>query len=220
MKWLVGAALFSQVAFGLNVALDIGHSEKRGGAYSATGKSEYTYNLRFAKELGKAFEDAGIDYKFINHVKLRDRVKEVNQGDFDLFISIHHDSVKEKYLSYRGKQHYSNVFEGYSLFASSKNKFYKKSIKIGNNIGYNLINSGFKYTAHHNEPIKGENRPFINKEVGLYNFKDLIVLKGVKIPALLIEVGIIVNEYEEKMLNQKWYRKKFIENIVKGVKSE
>ena len=38
-------------------------------------------------------------------------------------------------------------------------------------------------TFHHAEPIKGENRELVNRDLGIYRFDDLIVLKSAATPA-------------------------------------
>ena len=56
---------------------------------------------------------------------LFDRVSTANGASADLFLSIHHDSVPDKFLEtweYEGKQHvFSDRFKGHSIFVSNDN---------------------------------------------------------------------------------------------------
>ena len=48
---------------------------------------------------------------------------------------------------------------------------------------------------------------------------DLYVLKRTKCPAVLVEVGFITNQYEEKLLNSAEYQLKLALAVVKGIES-
>ena len=58
----------------------------------------------------------------------------------------------------------------------------------------------FLPTLHHAEKIPGEGRKLMDKDLGLYEFDDLIVLKTAAMPAVLLECGVIVNRSEEASL--------------------
>jgi len=63
-----------------------------------------------------------------------------------------------------------------------------------------MVARGFSPTLHHAEQIPGEGRNLVNKDFGLYEFDDLIVLKTAAMPAALLECGVIVNRNEEASL--------------------
>jgi len=210
------------------IAIDVGHSFKRVGAVSASGKSEYLFNYRLANEFNKALKNNGFkNILFINKEKkelpLLKRCDLANRNNANLFISLHHDSVQEKYLSYEKvngkKRHFSNKFSGYSIFYSNKNPKEKESISFAKILADELLEKGFTPTSHHAEKIKGENRDLIDKKRGVYNFPDLIVVKRTNMPAVLFEAGIIVNKKEEKNLEKREYRKKIIDSLINSVES-
>ena len=43
------------------------------------------------------------------------------------------------------------------------------------------------------------------------------VLKGTRMPAVLVETGFVSNREEEKLLKNSYYRQKVAENIAKGI---
>ena len=209
------------------VSIDIGHSKKRSGAISATGIGEYQYNKRAAIDLFYALEKRGIESFFVNpkeeEISLKERVVRSARGNADLFVSMHHDSVKEKYLKkwkYNNKNHvYCDNFKGYGLFISHKNKYFKESLRVASDIGKYLRAKHFSPTLHHTEKIKGENKKMYDREKGIYRYDNLVVLKYAKSPALLIENGVILNRNELDDLDNSTYRQRFIDGIVSGISS-
>ncbi|MEO8651675.1 MAG: N-acetylmuramoyl-L-alanine amidase, partial [Hyphomicrobiaceae bacterium] len=74
-----------------------------------------------------------------------------------------------------------------------------ESLVVATAIGQKLKQAGLTPTPHHAEPISGENRPWVSKELGVYA-APFVVLRQANMPAVLFEVGIIVNRSEEKQL--------------------
>ncbi len=218
--------------FGCNIeqfklAIDIGHTPKRGGATSATGIKEYVYNKRLAKELldqmkNKGFKKAYIINRQGDEISLLQRVQIANDNNTSLFVSLHHDSVQAKYLTcYQKdgkKMYYSDKYAGYSIFYSKYNPKHNSSKKFALILGKKLSQQSMTPTIHHAENIKGENREIIDEKKGVYQFEDLIVLKKTTMPSVLLESGIIVNRTEENKLNTKEYRDKIIDAIIKSIK--
>jgi N-acetylmuramoyl-L-alanine amidase len=204
---LPGGALARSCAEGrLRVAVDIGHTKAVPGAISATGKTEWAFNKRFAEELlarGKAWPALHLFALTGENLDLRERPLQAARRGADLFLSIHHDSVQKKYKQYwqhEGKwQEYSDLFKGYSLFVWEGSPHLKDSIAVATLIGSNLRSAGFAPTLHHAEPIPGENRPLLNRKLGVYA-APFAVLRYATMPAVLFEVGIIVNRAEEQEL--------------------
>lgn len=190
----------------LRVAVDIGHTKAVPGAISATGKTEWAFNKRFADELlarGKAWPALHLFALTGDNLDLRQRPLQAARRGAGLFLSIHHDSVQKKYKKHwqhEGKwQEYSDLFKGYSLFVWEGSPQLKDSIAAARLIGSNLRSAGFAPTLHHAEPIPGENRPLLNRQLGIYA-APFAVLRYATMPAVLFEVGIIVNRAEEQEL--------------------
>lgn len=203
----------------LRVAIDIGHSLNAPGATSARGRGEFHYNRAAAITLSKILNrDPGIQASLINpngeDLALTDRTARARTMKAELFISIHHDSVQPHYLQdwqYQGQsQHYSDRFSGYSLFVGNATG---PSHDYATRIGRELRRRGLAPTHHHAETIEGENRTLLNAELGIYQFGELAVLRSATMPALLIEMGLIVNRDEELRLSDPDYQKTFAEAI-------
>jgi N-acetylmuramoyl-L-alanine amidase len=205
------------------IALDIGHSPLKGGAISARGVFEYEFNRRLVAELFAQLQSLGFTRCFVinpqgDEIRLPQRSAEANGQNADLLLAIHHDSVKGKYLKTwqtNGKtQKYCDDFHGYSIFISNKNAKAADSRLFATKLGQALLKAGFTPTLHH---VDQENRPIIDKEKGIYTFDDLVVLKTARMPAVLLECGVIVNRAEEEKLNSPAYRKRLIDAIVRAI---
>ena len=182
---------------------------------SARGRPEYEFNKRFAEELierGRAWSSS-LELLLLNpsgrQIALRERPREAAARRVDLFVSIHHDSVNKKYKrrwEYQGRSlEYSDVYKGFSLFVWEQGPHLKQSIAIASLIGKYLRSAGLSPTLHHAEPIAGENRLLLNRELGIYA-APFAVLKSASMPAVLFEIGIIANREEERELNEPSYR--------------
>lgn len=198
----------------LKVGIDIGHTRAHPGATSATGKKEYDFNRRFALELmERAKSRPTLRLIMLNaaeaEVTLEDRPREAARHKAGVFLSIHHDAVNHKYIRkwiYREReQRYSDAFTGHSLFIWDTGSHVAESLVVATAIGQRLKAAGFTPTGHHAEPIPGENRPWVSKELGIYA-APFAVLRHATMPAVLFEVGIIVNRTEEKQLEDADYR--------------
>lgn len=210
----------------LKIAIDIGHSPNRPGAISARGISEYTFNRKIAELLFQNLVRRGFKNTFILNeqnpeMTLYSRSKNLNQKSADLVISIHHDSVQPHYLNQwevdGENHHYSDRFKGFSVFFSGKNPKAEQSLKLAKAIGNELLQLQLKPTLHHAENIIGENRPLIDSERGVYRFDSLILLKNTKMPAVLVECGVIVNREEEQLLSKEDHQKKLAAALTKAI---
>ena len=210
------------------VAIDPGHTKAQYGAISATGVHEYTFNRAVAETVLTALKkEKGVDAFIINpeggKIALKARTKMAADHNASIFLSLHHDAVKPQYLStwtVKGKEHrYSDRFSGYSIFVSQKNTQFHKSLDFAKALGEALRNSKLTPTMHHNEKIKGENRELLDKAKGVYRFDDLIVLKTVDLPSVLLECGIIVNRKDEVLLSSEAYKKKIAKAIVTAIET-
>jgi N-acetylmuramoyl-L-alanine amidase len=193
-----------------SIVIDVGHTPQAPGATSASGKTEYSFNLGLAKAINAALTAAKFSRTYlmlstgVGANQLVERATRAEAFGPDLFIAVHHDSVQEQYLSswqVAGvTRQYSDVFSGYSLFVNSRNKFSEPSLQFAELLSNALIESGLKFSLHHAEKVKGENRTLLDRSKGIYQFNDLIVLRQATYPALLLEAGIIVNRTDEAVL--------------------
>ncbi len=210
----------------LVVALDIGHSPASPGATSARGRGEYAFNLDLARRVLDHMHAAGLSAAFLvgdgGPVKdLWQRPRLAAARGAHVLISLHHDSVQPQFLEsgdIDGRPaRFSRHAAGYSLFVSRKNLFPERSLAAARAIGGALADWGLSPTLHHAEPIAGENRPLLDRDLGVYDFADLVVLKAAPMPAVLVEAGVIVHPEEEARLRDPFHQDILADSISRGV---
>ncbi|MBS0337351.1 MAG: N-acetylmuramoyl-L-alanine amidase, partial [Proteobacteria bacterium] len=178
--------------------MDVGHYLEKPGVTSASGVPELEFNQALASGVRVSLEAAGLRVRMIGE-----------KGDFaalgartaaargaDLFVSIHHDSVRERYLPVARR------FAGFSIFVSRLNPGAKQSLACASAIGAAMRRAGFVPSRYHADPVLGERRPFADETNGVHYFDNLAVAKTATMPALLLEAGVIVNPEEEARLAQ------------------
>jgi len=193
------------------VVIDVGHSEASPGALSARGVSEYRFNSMLAQAVAETLRRDGflavtvVSNQGAGKADLATRNARANSARPQAFLSLHHDSVQKQYLEkwtteFGVEQSYSDKFSGYSIFVSNKNAFSQESVVLAEFLGEELVKRGLSSTKHHAEKIPGEGRPWANEAMGIYRMDNLVVLRGTKAPAALLEAGVIVNRAEELQL--------------------
>ena len=208
------------------LVLDAGHTPQNGGAISATGQYEVSYNDRFVAELKPELEKSG--WKVLltrtptQERSLKERAEFANRSYADLFLSIHHDSAQLADLQaiqladktvYQSKQ----PLHGFSVFVSGSNPQFEQSARLAKAIGQNLRQIGRSSNWYHNKPLQGENRPFLDKTNGVYQYDGLAVLRLTKMPAVLVEIGVIVDKDDEQTVSQAANRSQMIQAIVRAL---
>jgi N-acetylmuramoyl-L-alanine amidase len=192
----------------LRIAVDVGHTRQSDGAMSARDVPEYNFNLNLATRVVAKLKSEGFAEAklLITEGKARPslirRVASANGMKADLFLSIHHDSVPDKFKEkweFEGKKlEYSDRFSGYSLFVSKENPSFETSFHLAKLIGRELKGKGLKYADQYAMPIMGRYRhDLLDKDVGIYRYDHLVVLMRTNMPAVLLEAGSIINRDEE-----------------------
>lgn len=210
----------------LTVAIDVGHSASKAGAKSARGKEEFAFNLRFAEELIQR-STSWPNLKLLllgesDRQSLIGRVRAAGRIGAQVFVSIHHDSVNDKYLQswiFNGKTlAYADGFRGYSIFISKQGARVRSSLALATRLGERLRANNLTPTLHHAEKIRGESRELLQPELGIYEAPFLVLTKN-KMAAILFEVGVIVNRAEEVDLESKNYRAKLQTSLLDALDS-
>lgn len=191
---------------GFAVAVDIGHTPEAPGATSARGLPEYLFNAALGRDVVAALAGAGFPTLPI-HVtgegkqQLARRVAMAKARKPAMLISLHHDSVQPRYLEewrFAGRElSYSDRFSGFSIFVSRANPHFAESLAFASGLGRQLVAAGLSFSRHHAENIPGENRKTLDADHGVFEFRNLRILKEVEVPAILFEAGLIVNRAEE-----------------------
>ena len=228
---LFGATLPSAAAArclpqNLVIAVDAGHGPKRSGATSATGVPEYAFNRRLAAEVVAALQAAGFTKAFLLDPQGSDlppavRATRANAARAGLLLSFHHDAVQPQFLTSwtvdGATRRYCDAYAGYSLFFSGRNPQAAVSLALAKDIGSQLRAAGYGFTRHHAADIPGERRPLVDDSVGVYRYDGLAVLARARMPAVLLEAGVIVNREEEKALAGRERQEKTAAAVARGV---
>jgi N-acetylmuramoyl-L-alanine amidase len=180
------------------IAIDVGHGGIDGGATSARGRSEFSFNREFAGVLAGIIRDRGQNVREINFAgdigSLVARPEQAAGSDF--FISIHHDSIGESWLKpwiWEGReQTYTEVKRGYGIFVSAQNPDLETSLRCASSMGAMLRLAGFQPSTWH-----GRIHSAADAENGVWYYDNLVVLYRTTIPAVLFEAGVIKHREEE-----------------------
>lgn len=208
------------------VVLDVGHGPDRPGAISARGVTEYDFNDRLVSKIREALVGSGFSSTNVikekgNQAGLMRRPIRANAMKADLLLSVHHDSVQDSYLEkwkYQSKeQMFSDRFSGFSVFVSKKNPRFDESLRFATALADALKAKGMKFTLHHAEDIPGERRELLAPDRGVYRYDQLVVLRNARMPAALMEAGVIVNRDEELTLSNDSYRQSIAEAVTNAV---
>ena len=207
------------------VAIDVGHSKAHPGAISARGRPEFEFNLGFSRTLQEMLAASRVRSVLIGDdgmmIELPERTVAAEAEGATFFVSVHHDSAQPRYFetwNWQGVERlFADRFSGFSLFVSRKNRFPDASLKCARMIGSALKQTGRTASPHHAENIPGENRQWADQDAGVYYFDDLMVLKTANTPAVLIEVGVIVNRSEEQTIQEPAERRAFATAVVRGL---
>lgn len=183
------------------VAVDVGHGMVDGGAISARGRSEFSFNQQLAGELAEALRQRRIGVRPINFAGaiggLRERAIAAAGSDF--FLSVHHDSVDPAYLEFwdwDGRlTSYTEAKRGFGLFVSAANPDHETSLRCASAIGAVLRRNGFAPSAWH-----GRKHLPADAQNGVWYYDNLVVLYRTTLPAVLFEAGVIKHREEELQL--------------------
>ncbi|MGH6769547.1 MAG: N-acetylmuramoyl-L-alanine amidase family protein [Xanthobacteraceae bacterium] len=209
------------------MVVDVGHTEG-GGARSARAVSEYDYNLRQATEIVQALQVGGFakaELLITTDKKRRGlftRSGHANKHAAHLFLSIHHDSVPNKFIEkweFEGEEYsFSDRFKGHSIFISNDNLDRKGSLLFGQLLGREMKGRGLQYTPHYTEAFMGKRRrKLVDADAGVYRFDQLVVLRTTRMPAVLLEAGSIINRDEELELRTPERRALITTSVVDAV---
>lgn len=212
------------------VVVDAGHGGNDPGAIGRTGLKEKDVNLDIAKRLTALLRAEGVNVVMTRSsdrfISLGTRVQITNNSKADLFVSIHSNANRTKSM---------NGFEVYYV-ASSPNDA-KRALFAARSASLNLEGASFAsrsvelkailwdliYAYDRAESIQLAKN--ICKSVGsnmdirVIGVKDAryAVLRGSRIPAVLVETGFVSNLSEERMLKNGFHRQKIAESIMEGI---
>jgi N-acetylmuramoyl-L-alanine amidase len=201
--------------FSKEVAVDVGHYAAETGVISAAGRPEFEFNLALALEVKAELERRQVNVRMIgergDYAVLHHRTRDAQGAD--LFVSIHHDSVKESLLPR------ADEFAGFSLFISKLNPRAEKSLACASAIGAQLRAAGFTPSRYHADPVLGAPRPFADEANGVHWYDNLAVGRTASMPSVLVEAGVIVNREEERRMRDPEVRRRVAAAVAEGARA-
>lgn len=225
-QWLSQQAVAQENGPHNLIVLDPGHTTKKPGAIGVRGICEVEYNDNFAELLKTALTAAGYQVALTRthgeEITLEERSERANRGNGALFLSLHHDSAQLKYLEKKNigtKDVYQTItpLRGYSIFISRKNTDFDRSNRLATLLAEEILRLGRKPTLHHAEMIPGEGRTLLDSRLGVYQFDDLKVLKGAAMPAVLLELGVLVDPEDEAYVADAANQAALVKAVVRAI---
>jgi N-acetylmuramoyl-L-alanine amidase len=216
------------------IVLDPGHGGQDPGTIGCCMKvQEKDITLEYAKALKRALEKGG-RYKVVLtrnsdvFMYLSERMQKAKKVHANLFISIHADSnpnVKMRGASVYTVSEQASDKDSALLAKQENNADLYSNLKLSksghNEINQILIDLVHRETKNHSIQFANiliaemnKNIPLINQAHRSAGFK---VLKGIDVPAVLLELGYLSNKNEEALLSSVSYQSKLIRAISSAV---
>ena len=213
------------------VVIDAGHGGNDPGAIGKNGLREKDVNLDIAKRLSSLLKEEGVQTILTRSsdrfIPLSTRVNIANNAGADLFICIHSNANRSRS---------SSGFEVYyvapsvsdskraALTARSASLNLKDAVFASNNQDLKVIVWDMIYTNSRAESIELSHSlckvmdSCIDANILGVKSARFQVLRGIRMPGILIEVGFVSNLNEERLLKTSAYRQKIAEGILEGIR--
>jgi N-acetylmuramoyl-L-alanine amidase len=214
------------------IVIDPGHGGVDPGAIGASGTYEKAIVLAASKTLKSVLEKTG-RYDVIltrendRFIRLRERVAASRAADADLFISVHADSIADKRL--RGASIYTlseqSSDKEAARLAEAENKsdiiagmdFSDETPEVTNILidlaQRETMNQSARFAGYLAEELRGA----VRTHRRAHRFAGFAVLKAPDVPSVLLELGYLSNEKEERMIRSPEFQNKVAQALTKGI---
>ena len=216
------------------IIIDAGHGGKDPGAIGRYGKTKEKHvTLRYAKELKKELLKTKKFKVFLTRDKdyfipLRKRVEKSQNLKANLFISLHADShpnkkttglsiytlsekSSDKHAAMLAKKENKADIVGGANFYGASGDILKTLINLAQR---NTMNESAKFAELAIKVLKSRKVNVLQKT---HRFAGFYVLTAPDVPSVLIELGYLSNKYEEKRLNNAYYKKKVVKSLAAAI---
>lgn len=212
------------------VVIDPGHGGNDPGAVGKRGLREKDVNLDISKRLAKLLGDSGVRVVMTRSsdrfISLPRRVDIANDSDAELFISIHSNANRVRRVNGFEVYYVSpNLSDSRRALSAAKHSSLNldKRCFASNSINLKATLWDMIYVSSRAESItlarsicRSIDRELETKVLGVKG-ANFYVLKGVHMPAVLLEIGFVSNPQEEALLKNSYYRQQIAEAIAAGV---
>jgi N-acetylmuramoyl-L-alanine amidase len=212
------------------VVIDAGHGGKDPGAIGRTGAREKVITLDIAKRLSSLLRADGINVVMTRsidiYVPLSSRVDMANNAKADIFLSVHVNANRVKSISgcevYYVSPTVNDSARALSAAQDARLDF-DSSCFASNSKDLKATLWDMLYTQSRQESIELARSICQsmknNLDIAILGIKAgrYYVLKGARMPTVLIEIGFLSNYNEERMLKNGYYRQSIAEAIERAV---
>jgi len=215
-----------------NIVIDPGHGGKDPGAIGKLGLREKYVVLDIAKRLKTHLERACIQTKLTRSddrfISLWKRADIANKSEADFFISIHANAARSRYAKGFEVYYLSEAIDDDArAIAAAENASLKyEDSSFGNKAPSNSLEAtlwDLENTENRVESIELAESIAITayKRLGVKNrgikSARFYVLKGARVPSVLVEVGFVSNKAEATRLKTSQYREELAKSIAEGI---
>jgi len=217
------------------IIIDPGHGGVDPGAMGRRGTPEKRIVLEFSKILKRHLEATGKYKVFMTRstdafIKLNDRVKFARQHNGDLFIAVHADAISRRKQRIRGATVYTLSNRATDKEAAELAARENKSDLIAGvdletqnvNVTGILIDLAQRATNRSSvafaKTVVGSMAKVTRMTSVPHRQAGFRVLKAPDIPSILLELGYVSNNNDEKLLRSNKWRNKVSAAVVKAIK--
>jgi hypothetical protein len=190
-------------------------------------KSNFQYHLtrQYGETLAHWVSNQPLPKAMTLNDSLQARTSIANRSQGDLFISIHHDSNSKRFIEFdrslcsgRGGKKLNAAFLkkhriGFNIFINENidNEKGKASLEFAKILGQRLVNMNRTSSDYHYQPEDDckSCKPLV-AELGIWS-QNLFVLRETFMPAVLIEVGNIIDTQDEALISSALFKANFSE---------
>lgn len=216
------------------VVIDPGHGGIDGGAIGPHRVREKTVTLNFAQNLSQRLSKNS-DFDVVmtrtgdDFVSLTERLEIAHEAKADLLISVHADSLRQNYI--RGATVYTLSREGSDSISRMLARDQNRADLIAglalpaveDEVGDILIDLTRRETKAFSNRLadllitemKGQVKMIRNP----HRSADFFVLKAPEIPSVLIELGYLSNDEDERLLNSRQWQVMVAEKVAQAVRA-
>ena len=214
------------------VVIDAGHGGHDPGAIGKTGLREKDVNLDIANRLAALLKEEGVAVLMTRStdkfIPLSSRIALANNTRADLFVSIHSNASRVRSLS--GFEVYyvgTNVNDSKRAIFSARNAkldvdsscFASRDLELKAILWDLLFASDRAESIELSQNIcRAIDTKTDSRIIGVKGAR-FEVLRGARMPAVLVETGFLSNAREESLLRSSSYREKIAEGILEGIRS-
>ncbi len=213
------------------IAIDPGHGGIDGGAESANGTIEKDITLMFSQELRQALEATG-RFKVLmtrdsdTFLRLDDRVRIARQGDADLFISIHADTIGVRGVHGATVYTVSDKASDQEAAALAERENLADEVagivETDNRQVYDILADLARhetqiFSVKFAKSLVGQMKGTVDLIKNPHRSAGFRVLRAPDVPSVLVELGYLSNERDEERLRDPKWRGKAVDSIVSAV---